>query len=722
MAKGHENNSCSPVEFSPFLRVSGLLEPRSIAVVGASDRAGNQGAIAVRSLLKFGYPGDIWPVHPREKTVGGLPCFATPAALPHPADLALLAVPTAAVIDAVRDCAAAGIRHGIVWAGGFAELGGAAGERQQELAELCREMDFSLCGPNCNGIINSHMPMIASFASQLAEVDRLPAGDISIISQSGMIASFAQFLAQGAGFGCRYVVSTGNEAVTSSADYLLAAALDAATRVICLYIEGVRDGAKLTAALAEARRRRKPVIILKGGASAASARAAAAHTGSLAGEDRVWNAVLRDAAAIRVDTLEEMVDLALLFSSGGLERLPQGPGVGVITFGGGGGVLSADQCARNGLTTPTPEAGARDRLRSLVPPVASVLNPFDLTPETYNKPAWLDLLPRALDAVAADPEIHTIFFSLGALPHVAQALTDNILDLRRRSRKLIVASWPLPPPGVVQRLAEAGVHTYSENGRALRATGHAVRYGAALSCDTVAAATPPPASGFDWQAAAGAVAPSTVIPEHECHRLLSLAGLPMAPGGLAPSRAEVARIAGAVGYPVALKGISPAVTHRAAAGLVALGLATPEAVEAAYDAIMARAAAQAINLDGVYVQHMVPGGVEILVSAFRDPLFGTMISCGAGGTLTEVIDDVVLARGPVDEAAAHRLLSHLRIFRHAARQVPPPDAAPLAAFVVRFSQVAAAAPWQRFVLELNPVKWTTRGVTAVDGLLLIEQP
>jgi acyl-CoA synthetase (NDP forming) len=350
-----------------------------------------------------------------------------------------------------------------------------------------------------------------------------------------------------------------------------------------------------------------------------------------------------------------------------------------------------------------------------------VLNPFDLTPETYNKQAWLDLLPQALDAIAADPEIHTIFFSLGALPHVAQALTDNILGLHRRSGKLVVVSWPLPPPGVVQRLAEAGLHTYSENGRALRAVGHAERYAAALSQDEGAPVAPLPAGSFDWRTAAGAVTAGTVISEHECHRLLALAGLPVAPGELATSRSQVARISAAVGCPVALKGISPAVTHRAAAGLVALGLATPEAAEAAYDAIMAGAAARGVDLDGVYVQHMVPG-LEILVSAFRDPLFGTMISCGAGGTLTEVIDDIVLARGPMNQAAAHRLLSRLRILQHAGSQTPPPDAAPLAAFVAQFSQVAAAVPWQRFVLELNPVKWTAQGVTAVDGLLLIEQP
>ncbi len=355
----------------PFADVQRLLEPRSIAVIGASDAPGSLGGTVVRFLQRFGYPGPIWPVNPRRDRVAGLPCYPAPQALPEPADLALLAVPAAAVVEVVRACAAAGIGHGIVWAGGFAEIGGEGRARQDALVEVCRETGFRLCGPNCIGIINVHLPMVASFASALLATDRLLPGNISMVSQSGGMATVAQALAQEAGFGFRHVISSGNEAVLTTADFIHALVRDAETKVIAAYVEGVRDPEKLLLALAAAREARKPVIMLKGGSTAASARAALAHTGALAGEERVWDAVLREHAVIRVHSQEELLDVALALSGADLARLPAGTGVATITYGGGSGVLAADQCARLGLHTPAARArhprpaaaaGAADRL------------------------------------------------------------------------------------------------------------------------------------------------------------------------------------------------------------------------------------------------------------------------------------------------------------------------------------------------------------------------
>jgi acyl-CoA synthetase (NDP forming) len=348
------------------------LEPRSIAVIGASDAQGSLGGTVVRFLQRFGFPGPIWPVNPRRDTVAGLPCYPAPEALPAPADLALLTVPAAAVLGAVRACAAAGTRHGIVWAGGFAEIGGEGRARQDALVDACRETGFQLCGPNCIGIINVHPPLVASFASALLATDRLLPGNISIVSQSGGMATVAQALAQEAGFGCRHVISSGNEAVLTTADFIHALVQDPATKVIAAYVEGVRDPDQLLLALAAARAAGKPVIMLKGGGTAASARAALAHTGALAGEERVWDAVLQEHAVIRVHSQEELLDVALALSGADLARLPAGPGVGTITYGGGSGVLSSDQCARVGLHTPPLEPASIERLRPIVPPIGAM--------------------------------------------------------------------------------------------------------------------------------------------------------------------------------------------------------------------------------------------------------------------------------------------------------------------------------------------------------------
>jgi acetyltransferase len=699
---------------SPFADVRHLLEPRSIAVIGASDTPGSLGGTVVRFLQRFGFPGPIWPVNPKRESVAGLPCYPAPDALPEPADLALLAVPAAAVLEVVRACAAAGIGHGIVWAGGFAEIGGEGRASQDALVDLCREAGFRLCGPNCIGIINVHLPMVASFASALLATDRLLPGNISMVSQSGGMATVAQALAQQAGFGFRHVISSGNEALLTTADFIHALVRDAETKVIAAYLEGVRDPDKLLLALAAARQARKPVIMLKGGRTAASARAALAHTGALAGEARVWDAVLHEHAVIRVHSQEELLDVALALSGADLARLPAGHGVGTITYGGGSGVLSADQCARVGLHTPPLAPASIERLKPLVPPIASIANPIDLTPEVYNQPTWLARLPRVLDVIAADPGLDALLFQGGPMGQRLDAMIDVIKELHARAGKTVCVSWPFAPDEVRERLPAAGIPVFAEHARAIRAIAHLARYRNALDQPPRGEASPPPA--FDWAPYVENPAPGTVVGEHACHRILAAAGLPVPAGQLAATIDEALATARTVGFPIALKGIAPSVTHRAAAGLLALDLSSEPELQDGYRRLAARAQQLRVELEGIYVQQMAKGGLELLVSAFRDPQFGVIISCGAGGTLTEVVDDVVLARAPVDEAQARRMLEGLRIVRHVATLAPEAPAA----FVAAFSQLAARAPWQRFVLEVNPIKWGRDGVVAVDGLLVVE--
>ncbi|HYM68664.1 MAG TPA: acetate--CoA ligase family protein [bacterium] len=703
-----------------FPDVSAMLAPKSIAVIGASDQPGNLGGTAVRYLQRFKYPGAIWPVNPRRQSVAGLACFPRPHDLPGPADLAILALSADSVVDMIRECAEAGIRHGIVWAGGFAEVGGKGIERQRALAAACRDTGFKLCGPNCIGIVDTHRPMTASFASSLVEMDELLPGNISMISQSGGMATVAQALAQRAGFGFRYVISTGNEAVLTTADFIHALVLDPKTKVIAAYLEGVDDGSKFVAALEEARAARKPLIILKGGATAASARAAVAHTGALVGEDRVWDAVFREYAAIRVHSQEELLDVAMFLSGNDAASLPAGNGVAALTFGGGSGVLSADQATQCGLATPPFSPQSVERLRSLVTPLASIANPIDLTPETYNQPSWLALLPAALDVVAADPNIHTLFFQCAATAHRAPEIIDEICALRCRTSKTVCVAWPLAPAVALERLPAEGIYLFPEIARAIRAIGQSARYRANLSRPPRAATLP--AAGFDWAAFVADPAAGTVISEHQCHRLLAAAGLPTAAGRLARSPEEAMQAARAVGYPVAVKGTSAAVTHRAAAGLLALDVRSDTEVRDAFHGLVARAREVGVELEGLYVQHMVQGGLELLVSAFRDPVFGVMVSCGAGGNLTEVIGDVTLERAPVGGALALHMLERLRIVQHAARRAPAVDLRRAAEFVAQFSQLAITAPWRRFVLEVNPIRVSADDVVAVDGLLVVEEP
>jgi acetyltransferase len=693
-----------------------LLAPRSIAVIGASDQHGNLGGTAISLLAKFGYQGQVLPVNPRRDSVFGHRCHPAVAALPLVPDLALITTAAATTPGLVRECAAAGIRHGIIWAGGFAEAGPEGLALQRQLAAACAETGFALAGPNCIGIVNTATGMTATFASALVEAapGSLLQGDISMVSQSGGLATMCHALAQQAGFGFRLMISSGNEVALTLADYVHALVADAGTRVLALYLEGVADGAALLDALTAARRAGKPVVVLKGGTTPGSAQAVAAHTGALAGEGRIWDAVLREAGAIQVQGLEELLDVLLFVSSTPAGRLPRGLGVAVVTTGGGSGVVAADQCARQGLPTPPPPPDRRAGLRALAPPLAALGNPFDLTPQVYTQPDSLARFGATLDAIGEDPGIDAVFIQFGPMAQRGAEVVRDILAFRQRLPKAVCIAWPLAPPGAVESLRGAGAHVFLDYTRAVNMLAALAR-----------AARPAPApvaadAGFDWAGAVPDAAAGRVVSEHECHRILAAAGLKVAPGRLAATSAEA--VAAAAGWlPVALKGISAAVTHRAAAGLLALDLRSAEEVAAADRLLRDRAAAAGIALEGLYVQAMVKGGAEILVAAFRDPIFGPIVSVGAGGSMTEAIDDVALARAPLDAAGAAALLARLRMMAGAAKLSPGAEIAALAGFVARFSQLAAAVPWRRFVLEVNPVKWSRDGVTAVDGLLLIEE-
>jgi acetyltransferase len=694
-----------------------LLAPRSVAVIGASDREGNLGGLAVGFLRKFGYAGSIWPVNAGRDAVGTLPCYPSLAALPAVPDQAIIAVPAESVVAVVKDCLAAGVPAAVVWAGGFAETGAEGRARQQELVDVCRGTGLRLCGPNCIGVINTAIGLTASFSSLMTEVDRFIPGAVSIVSQSGGIAVTTHARAQELGFGFRVTVSCGNEAVLGVPHFVRALVHDDATRVIAVYTEGLSDPAGFLDALADARRAGKPVVMLKGGATEASGRAALAHTGRLVGLDRTYDAVLREFAAIRVYSAEEMLDVCLQLASLRPGQRPAGNRVLLTSFGGGSGVLGTDQCAREGLDVPPLDADTRRQVGPLLSPLASSLNPIDLTPGSMTNPRLRATLPQALGLLARAPGVDLCILLASGFGPLAPALATMLEALSSQADKPWCLSWLSPPPGIAERFAARGVRLFDEHARAIRAAGHLARYAA----DTRHRIRHRPdlLRVVPWSELAGAATAPRVLPEHVAARVLEAAGLPVAPGRLATTTDEAVQAAREVGLPVAIKGISRAITHRAAAGLVALAVDSPEAVARVDRALRARAAALGVTLEGTWVQRMVPGGVELLVTAFRDKEFGVMVGCGMGGGATEIVDDVVLARAPIDADGAFDLVGRLKTVRRLPDLVSPRQRELAAGFVARFSAVAAGAPWPSFTLEVNPLK-LGEAAAAVDGLLVID--
>jgi acetyltransferase len=696
-----------------------LLAPRSVAVIGASDREGNLGGAAVGFLRKFGYQGAVWPVNAGRAEVAGLSCFKDLAALPGVPDLAIVAVPADAVNGVVKDCIDASVPAALVWAGGFAE-GDATGKvRQRELEALCRASPIKLCGPNSVGIINTSIGLTASFSNLMTELDHFTPGAISIVSQSGGIAVTAHARAQELGHGFRVTVSCGNEASLTVADFIRAFCADDGTRVIAVYTEGLSDPEGLIAALAEARRREKPVVILKGGATEASVRAALAHTGRLAGKDRAYDAIFREFAAIRVYSPEEMLDVALQLAALRPGQLPKGNRVLLSTFGGGSGVIGTDQCIREGLAVPPLQDASRAALKPLLTPLASTLNPIDMTPGSMTNPKNRANLPAVLDVLGQDDGTDLwVFFSAG-FGALAPGLVDMLETARAATQKPICLSWQAPPAGLAARLARSGFMAFTEHSRAIRVAGVLARHAADLRhrIRRLPDSFSPP--DFAWDRFVTAPG-KQVVSENVASAILEEAGLAVARGRIATTAEDAALAATEVGFPVAIKGISAQVTHRAAAGLVALSIDTPEAVRKTFEMFIGRAKNIGATLDGVWVQHMFGGPAELLVTAFRDAEFGVMVGCGMGGGMTEVIDDVTFTRAPIDANGAFDLLGELRTARRLPELLSERRRRLAADFVARFSALAATAPWPCFTFEVNPLKIGDAGVAAVDALLLIE--
>jgi acetate---CoA ligase (ADP-forming) len=618
----------------------------------------------------------------------------------------------------IRECIAIGAPAAVVWAGGFAEGGESGRKRQRELEEICRASPIKLCGPNCLGIINTANGMTASFSSLMTDLDRFIPGAVSMVSQSGGISITAHAKAQQLGLGFRVTVSCGNEAVLSIGDFIKALARDDGTRVIAVYAEGFSNPGTFVEALAQARERRKPVVILKGGATEQAGRAALAHTGRLAGMDRTYEGIFREFAAIRVHSVEELLDVSLELASIPPHKLPAGNRVLLTSFGGGSGVIGTDQCVREGLTVPPLDAATRQKLEPIFPALGSAMNPIDLTPGAVTDPNNRKNLPEVLEILAQAPNIDSTVFLSAGFGKLAPEVKRMFEAMREHSSKPVTMSWMSPPPGIAEALGVKGIQVFDEHARAIRAVGYVSRYAERTRLN-IRKQTGAQMS-FPWGEFVVAAGGPSVISEHIVAAILERAGLAVAAGRLARGPAEAGRLAAAIGFPVVLKAISPAITHRAKVGLVRLHLDSGEAVTKAAQEFYERASALGAKLDGVWVQQMHAGEVELLVTAFRDSEFGVMVGCGLGGGLTEIIDDVVLTRAPIDTAGASDLLGQLRTIRRLPDYLNLRQRGLAADFIARFSALAASAPWEKFTFEINPLMLGQERCVAVDGLLIIE--
>lgn len=410
-----------------------LLRPERIAVVGASDDPARISGMPLRYLVEHGFPGRLFPINPKHASVQGLPCFPTLRAVPEAIDLALIALPTHAVLDALRQCADKKVRAAVVVSAGFAEVGGEGAALQRKIQELARESRLRVLGPNCQGFINVHARIAATFTS--AAEGSLPAGSIALVTQSGALGGSLLAMARERNLGLSHWISTGNEADVTAPECLEYLLGDPETRVLAAYLEGVRDGRHLARVAAQAQQAGKPLVILKAGRSGRGREAVLSHTAAVAGDDRLYGALFRQTGVIQVEDLDEVLDAAAVLATG----RTGGSRVGVLSSSGGAGVLLTDEAHRLGLTVPDLHPRTVERLRQAIPAYASSANPVDLTAQILQQPA---LVAHCLRAILEDDGIDAAAVLMTMVTgRVAVEVATCIVEGARRTGKLVAVAW-----------------------------------------------------------------------------------------------------------------------------------------------------------------------------------------------------------------------------------------------------------------------------------------
>ncbi len=689
--------------------VARVLRPRSVAVVGASARAGSVGGAILRNVLAAGFTGEVHAVSTRGGAPEGITAQRSVRDVPGELDLAVIAVPADAVLGVARDCAAKGVRALVVVSAGFGETGAEGRGRQRELLSVCRAAGMRLVGPNCLGVMNTD-PAIGLNAT-FGPVQP-PRGRVAFMSQSGALGIAIVDALQEEGIGLSSFVSVGNKADLSGNDLLAYWDRDAETDVILLYLESFGNPRRFSRVARDVASR-KPIVAVKGGRSPVGARAAGSHTGALlAASDATVDALFAQAGVVRTETLGELFDVAGLLAA---QPPPAGPRVGVVTNGGGLGILCADACEAAGLdVVATPDA-VQHALRVGLPAGAAVANPLDLLAS-----ASAAQFALAVDDLAASGAVDSIIV-LYVPPLVTdpEAIAVAVREAADRAPIPVIAVFAMPQAPEPVR----GLPCFRFPEDAARALGRAARYGAWRSAPTGRI----PALEVDDAAAAAIIAralgrgPGWLAPQ-EAIALLDCYGVTQPGYAVVADGAAAAALARRWRRPIALKGIADGLVHRSDAGAVEAGLAGARTIERAAEAMTARMQAAGYEPTGFLVQEMAPRGVELLVGAVADPTFGPVVAVAAGGTAAELLGDTALRLTPLTDRDAHDVVRELTTFPllDGYRGAKTADVAAVEQVLLRMSALMEAHH-EIAEIECNPLIVSPDGALAVDVRARVER-
>ena len=690
-----------------------FFSPQGIAVIGASLDPTKLGYGLVRNLVQSGYQGAIHLVNVKGHSLMGLPIYQHIEQTPDPVDLGIVLIPARSIPGAIEDCARRGIKALIIGSGGFRETGPEGAQLEEKCLQIARKNGVRLLGPNSIGLIDTHSPIDTTFLSPPGPT----AGDIAFISHSGAICSAVIDWARGQGFGLSRLVSLGNQSDVTESDMLAPVAEDPYTRVIALYLEGVNDGRHFLEQ-AQLVSREKPIVALKVGRFERSQAAVASHTGALAGMESAYNAAFRRAGVIRADTTEQLFDWARALA---WCPLPQGPSVAVLTNAGGPGITAVDAIESKGLQLADLDTETRTALGNLLNPAASLNNPVDMlaaaTPQQY---------ASCLQILLADPVVNSVLVILPPPPmHTAGGIAKAIIPVIYTADKPVVVA--VMGENLIQEAVEhfraAHVPEYRFPERAAEALAvlhQRAKYLTRSGKDQGERKSHIPGiKPANVEALIGKQASGGFLNEQDGFELVRAYGIPTMHPRLAQTADQAVKIAGEIGYPLAMKVSSPQITHKSDVGGILLNLHNPDEVRAGYKTIVenTRKNLPGAQISGVLLQAMLVSGQEVIIGAIQDKQFGTLVMFGSGGTEVEEMKDVRFDLAPISATEADHMIAATWAGKKLGgfRGLPPADRAAVVDALLRLARLAADFP-RLAEIEINPLRVLEpgKGVYAVD--------
>lgn len=696
-----------------------MFAPRSVALVGATEKPMKLGRLVLENLLQGGFKGEIHSINPKYEAILGRPCKASLGALDHPVDLIIVVTPVDAVEDVLREAATVGVPAAVILTAGYAEMGEAGRQRQTQLVALARELGIRLLGPNCIGLMRTSIGLNATFAHTGAQRGRL-----GLISQSGAVCAAILDWARPAGLGFSSVISLGAAADVDfgeAIDYLLA---DAETDAILLYVEGIRDARRFLSSL-RAAARTKPVVVLKTGRFESGTRAATSHTGTLVGSDEVFAAALRRSGSVRVTTYTQLFAAARILAAG---RVPRGNRLAVVTNGGGPGVMAADCAAENDVTLATLSPETLQALDAVLPPHWSHGNPVDIIGDAT--PQRLEQAVRAVLADAAVDGVLALYCPTRIMP-AGEAARAVILAAAGTDKPVLTAWLGQLDGAEIRGLFEAAqVPNFYTPENSVEAfsflAAHQRNQQLLLQVPAPLPDLPPPDLAFALALRRQVLAEGRdTLTEMEAKRLLAAFGIEVPQHRIATSLEEAHAAARAIHYPVVLKIHSPDITHKSDVGGVRLNLLNGRMLSAAYEDMMeqVKSLRPDARIEGVAVQPMLRfrDAREVLVGVATDPVFGPVISFGAGGVAVEALRDTAVMLPPLNRKLALDLIASTRISRLLGpyRHLPAVDQDALVTLLLQVSAMVCALPWIK-EMDLNPVMAHEAGAVVADARVVID--